>query len=50
VVVESASVAGQSFFRVLVGPEQNKVQADRLVSQLKSESYIAGNPFIRKVK
>jgi cell division septation protein DedD len=50
VVVESASVAGQSFFRVLVGPEQNKVQADRLVSQLKSESYVSGDPFIRKVK
>jgi cell division septation protein DedD len=50
VVVESASVAGQSFFRVLVGPEQNKLQADRLVSQLKSERYISGDPFIRKVK
>jgi cell division septation protein DedD len=50
VVVESASVAGQGFYRVLVGPEQNKLQADRLVSQLKSEKYIAGNPFIRRVK
>jgi cell division septation protein DedD len=50
VVVEPTSVAGQSFYRVLVGPEQNKVQADRLVSQLKSESYISGTPFIRKVK
>lgn len=50
VVVESASVAGQSFYRVLVGPEQNKVQADRLVSQLKSESYLSGDPFLKKVK
>lgn len=50
VVVESASVAGQGFYRVLVGPEQNKVQADRLVAQLKSEKYISGKPFIRKVK
>jgi cell division septation protein DedD len=50
VVVEPTSVAGQSFYRVLVGPEQNKVQADRLVSQLKGESYISGTPFIRKVK
>ena len=50
VVIESASVAGQNFYRVLVGPEENKVQADRLVSQLGSESYISGKPFIRKVK
>lgn len=50
VVIESTNVAGQSFYRVLVGPEDNKVQADRLVSQLKSESYVAGDPFIRKVK
>jgi cell division septation protein DedD len=50
VVIESASVAGQNFYRVLVGPEENKVQADRLVSQLDSESYISGKPFIRKVK
>jgi cell division septation protein DedD len=49
-VIEPASVSGQSFYRVLVGPEENKVQADRLVGQLKSESYIAGTPFIRKVK
>jgi cell division septation protein DedD len=50
VVIESASVAGQNFYRVLVGPEENKVQADRLVSQLTGESYISGKPFIRKVK
>jgi cell division septation protein DedD len=50
VVIEPASVAGQSFYRVLVGPEENKVQADRLVGQLKGESYIAGAPFIRKLK
>lgn len=50
VLVESASVNGQSFYRVLVGPEENKVQAERLVSQLQSESYVASQPFIRKVK
>ncbi len=49
VVVESASVNGQSFYRVLVGPEENKVQAERLVGQLQSESFLAGKPFIRKV-
>jgi cell division septation protein DedD len=50
VVVESANVSGQSFYRVLVGPEENKVQADRLVSQLQGESYVASKPFIKKVK
>jgi cell division septation protein DedD len=50
VLVESASVSGQSFYRVLVGPEENKVQAERLVSQLQSESFVASKPFIRKVK
>jgi cell division septation protein DedD len=49
VVVESASVKGESFYRVLVGPEENKVQAERLVSQLQSESFVASKPFIRKV-
>lgn len=49
VVVESATVNGQSFYRVLVGPEENKVQAERLVSQLQSESFVASKPFIRKV-
>jgi len=50
VIVESASVSGQSFYRVMVGPEENKVQADRLVSQLQGESYVSSKPFIRKVK
>jgi cell division septation protein DedD len=50
VVIESASVNGQSFYRVLVGPEENKVQAERLVGQLQSESFVAGKPFIRRVK
>lgn len=50
VVIEAATVNGQSFYRVLVGPEDNKVQAERLVSQLQSESYVTSKPFIRKVK
>jgi cell division septation protein DedD len=50
VVIEAASVNGQSFYRVMVGPEENKVQAERLVDQLQSESYVAGKPFIRRVK
>jgi len=50
VVIEPFSNGGQSFYRVLVGPEENKVQADRLVSQLKGENYLPGAPFIRKYK
>jgi len=50
VVVEAASVNGQSFYRVLVGPEENKVQAERLVGQLESESFVASKPFLRKIK
>lgn len=50
VVVESSSLNKAPFYRVLVGPEDNKVQGERLVGQLKSERYINGTPFIRKVK
>jgi cell division septation protein DedD len=50
VVVEVASVRGEEYFRVLVGPEQNRVHADRLVDQLRSERYLSGPPFVRQVK
>lgn len=50
VVVEVASIQGVEYFRVLVGPEENKVQAERLIEQLGSERYIPGKPFIRVVK
>lgn len=51
VLVESATVNGQSFYRVVVGPEENKVQVERLVTQLQKESLAGGSkPFIRRVK
>jgi cell division septation protein DedD len=50
VVVEIANVRGEEYYRVLVGPEQNRVHADRLVGQLRSERYLSGPPFIRQVK
>jgi cell division septation protein DedD len=50
VVVEVANVRGEEYYRVLVGPEQNRVHADRLVGQLGSERYLSGPPFIRQVK
>ena len=50
VVIETAHVRGEDYYRVLVGPEDGKVQAERLVDQLKRESYLSGTAFLRKVK
>ncbi len=50
VSIETASVRGEDYFRVLVGPEENRDQATRLVSQLKRERYLQGEPFVRMVK
>lgn len=50
VVVEKANVRGEKYFRVLVGPEDNREQAQRLKSQLLRESYLQGDPFIKRVK
>lgn len=50
VTIESASVGRSPFYRVLVGPEQNKVQVDRLVGQLKREPYLTTKPIVRQVK
>jgi cell division septation protein DedD len=50
VIIERANIRGQEYFRVLVGPEQNKEQADRLVEQLRRESYVKAEPFIMRVR
>jgi cell division septation protein DedD len=50
VVVEEANVNGDSYYRVLVGPEDKRIQADRLIQQLQSERYLSSVPFVRKVK
>ena len=50
VVIESAQVRGDSYYRILVGPEENRAQADALVKQLSRESYLNGAPFIRMIK
>lgn len=50
VVIETAKVRGDEYYRILVGPEGNKQQAELLVQQLKRESYLSGSPFIRMVK
>lgn len=48
--IENATVRGQSYYRILVGPEEKKEQAERLVQQLQRESYLKGAPFLRFVK
>jgi len=49
VLIENARVRGENYFRVLVGPEENRQQAERLVSQLKRERFLYDDPFIRLV-
>ncbi|MCO6430389.1 MAG: SPOR domain-containing protein [Deltaproteobacteria bacterium] len=50
VTIEAAQVRGENYFRVLVGPEGTKSQAEILLKQLKREKYIKGEPFMRLVK
>ncbi|NMC63038.1 MAG: SPOR domain-containing protein [SAR324 cluster bacterium] len=50
VVVETAKVRGENYYRILVGPENTKETADRLLGQLKRETYLQGEPFVRMVK
>lgn len=47
VLIERANVRGEEYFRVVVGPESDRVQVDRLISQVKREGY---EPFPRAVK
>jgi cell division protein FtsN len=50
VVIENANVRGQQYYRVLVGPDESRQQAEQLVRQLKRESAISGEPFLRLIK
>jgi cell division septation protein DedD len=50
VVLEDNSTGRSPFYRVMVGPEDNKVQADRMLGQLKREKYLDGKIFVRQVK
>lgn len=50
VVIEKADVKGEQYHRILVGPEENRNLAQALIGQLKSESYLRGEPFLRVVK
>lgn len=48
-VVEKALINDNTYFRVLVGSEENRTQALRLVDQLVREPYIKTTPFVRKI-
>ena len=50
VMIEKAVVRGNEYFRILVGPEENKTLANRMLEQIKRESYVSGEPFIRNVR
>lgn len=50
VSIENANVRGEEYFRVMVGPEDNRQMAERLVDQLKREKYLKSDPFVRLVK
>lgn len=50
VAIEVAKVRGQEYYRVLVGPENSRVLANRLLSQVKREPYLKGEPFIKLVR
>ena len=50
VVIETANIRGQEYYRVLVGPEDEQRYSQTMVQQLKRESYLRGDPFLRRVK
>ena len=50
VVIEKAMVRGQTYYRVLVGPEDDRTRGEILLGQVKRERYLTGQPFIRMIK
>ncbi|MDC0357932.1 SPOR domain-containing protein [Oligoflexia bacterium] len=50
VSIEHAQVRGQKYYRVLVGPENTRQHAERLLGQLKRETYLKGDPFIKMIR
>jgi len=50
VVIEHARVRGTVYYRVLVGKEATRERANRMVDQLRRETYIATQPFVKYVK
>ena len=50
VMIERADVRGDLYFRLLVGPEVSKDQAERLIAQVKREKIVKSDPFLRLIK
>lgn len=48
--IEVANIRGQEYYRVLVGPEEERKYSESMVQQLKREKYLRGDPFIRLIK
>jgi cell division septation protein DedD len=48
--VETANIRGEEYYRVLVGPEEEKRYSQTMVDQLKREPFIKGVPFLRFIK
>jgi cell division septation protein DedD len=48
--IQSAEVRGELYYRVLVGPEENAVLAQRLLEQLAREPYIKFKPYLKRVQ
>lgn len=49
VVIEKTTVRGEQYYRVLCGPEEKREHAEILINQLKRESFITVEPFLRRV-
>jgi cell division septation protein DedD len=48
--IESAQVASQDYFRVLVGPDTSKLAAEQTLSRLRNKAQLPAEPFVRLVK
>lgn len=50
VVIEDVKMGKNQYYRVLVGPEADKLPGERMVSQVKEAGLVQGYPFLRRVK
>lgn len=50
VIVQEANVRGQIYYRVMVGPKDSRQGCEKMISQLKKENYLRGEPFLRLIK
>lgn len=50
VMIESAQVRGEDYFRVVAGPQAQRAGAEKLLTQIKSKGSVKGDPFVRAVR